>query len=226
MRSLPPAPAAPARALTRPARASGYGERAPEELSEKEQEQLVAEWEPEPLVPSVPKSVRANPDGAEVEITRVRGTRVWTADGPSAGLVNFGSFDFYNMATHPDILRVSHDTLDEYTLGSCGPRGFYGTFDLHVQLEQRLAAFSGCAEAITFSDAVSTPSSALPAFVKRGDVLVVDEGVHDAVLTGVMLSRARVCFFKHNDVVDLEKVLREVAEVDRKRGVKTGDVRR
>lgn len=48
---------------------------------------------------------------------------------------------------------------------------------------------------------------------------MVDEGVNDAVLAGVNLSRARIIFFKHNDMADLERILREVVATDRRRGL-------
>jgi serine palmitoyltransferase len=83
-----------------------------------------------------------------------------------------------------------------------------------LQLEQHLATFTNTDNAIMYSDGASTCSSTVAAFAKRGDLLVVDEGVYEPLLEGVMLSRANVKWFRHNDVDDLERVLQEVQTTD------------
>lgn len=42
------------------------------------------------------------------------------------------------------------ETVERYGVGSCGPRGFYGTFDVHLELEKALAGFMGQEEAIIY----------------------------------------------------------------------------
>ena len=61
--------------------------------------------------------------------------------------------------------------------------------------------------AIIYSDTVSTSSSVVPAFAKRGDLIVCDDGVASPILVGLRLSRAKIIYFKHNDMKDLERVL-------------------
>ena len=39
--------------------------------------------------------------------------------------------------------EICHNTIKKYGLGACGPRGFYGTIDVHLELEERLARFMG-----------------------------------------------------------------------------------
>ena len=57
-------------------------------------------------------------------------------------------------------------------VGSCGPPGFYGTIDVHIQLEKELSEFLGVEGAIIYSQGFSCISSAIPAFAKRGDIIV------------------------------------------------------
>ena len=73
----------------------------------------------------------------------------------------------------------------------------------------------GC-QSIMYSDGASTSSSTVAAFAKRGDLLVVDEGCFEGLLTGALLSRSNVRHFKHNDMADLERGLREIREEDRR----------
>lgn len=96
---------------------------------------------------------------------------------------------------------ASRQALSKYGCGSCGPRGFYGTIDVHLQLEKSISKFTGTDDAILYSDGASTISSTVAAFAKRGDLLVVDEGVYEPLVTGVTLSRANVKWFRHNDMV-------------------------
>lgn len=60
-------------------------------------------------------------------------------------------------------------------MGSCGPRGFYGTIDVHLHLEEALAKFMQHDAAIIYSFDIATVSSVIPAFLNRNDVLVIDE---------------------------------------------------
>jgi serine palmitoyltransferase len=80
-------------------------------------------------------------------------------------------------------------SLNKYGVGSCGPRGFYGTIDAHLQLESCMATFLQTDAAILYSDGASASTSTIAAFAKRGDLLIVDEGVHEALLVGVSSQR-------------------------------------
>lgn len=104
--------------------------------------------------------------------------------------------------------------VDHYGVGSCGPRGFYGTIDQHLFLEQALAEFIGAHEAIIYSDGAAATSSAIPAFAKKGDLLIVDEACFEPVMTGVNLSRSTVRYFRHNDMEDLRNVLEAIRRED------------
>ena len=97
--------------------------------------------------------------------------------------------------------QAAVEALERYGVGACGPRGFYGTIDPHLKLEEEISNFMGSEGAILYSDGASTVSSTVAAFCKRGDLLVVDEGVYEPVVAGVKLSRAYVKWYKHNDMV-------------------------
>jgi len=65
----------------------------------------------------------------------------------------------------------------------------------------------GSEDAILYSSSYCTISSAIPAFARRGDVIICDQGVSHSIHTGIVLSRATVHYFKHNDMADLERIL-------------------
>ncbi|KXZ44729.1 hypothetical protein GPECTOR_63g54 [Gonium pectorale] len=108
------------------------------------------------------------------------------------------------------IQAVSAATVEKYGVGSCGPRGFYGTIDVHLQLEAELAEHFGTEAAIMYSYDVATIASIIPAFANRKDIIVVDEFCSYPVQSGCTVSRARVATFRHNDVADLERVIQKL----------------
>ncbi len=184
-------------------------------LSRAEQDELIAEWQPEPLVPALT---------ARQEITLKNRVIVEDSSGKYLKLVgldkpvlNMSSFDFLNLASSETVKADSAAALKKYGCGSCGPRGFYGTIDAHLKFENDIASFLGTEQAISYSDSASAVSSAITAFAKRGDLLLVDEACSEAIRTGANLSRAQVQYYKHNSISDLRTKLMSVAEDDKKK---------
>jgi len=158
-------------------------------------------------------------------IEKIEGTKVKLV-GRKEMVVNFATFDFLGLGTRPETKEVSRSALLKYGCGSCGPRGFYGTIDTHLKIESEIAKFMGLPHAISYSDAASSLNSVVAAFAKRGDFIVADEGVNEALKTGISLSRSQVVFFKHNDMQDLARVLEEKAQYDTEKGRRPSDQRR
>ena len=86
-----------------------------------------------------------------------------------------------------------------------------------MDLENDIADFLGAESAIIYSQGFSTISSVIPAFCKRGDVIVADRGVNFAIQKGIQISRSTVRWFDHNDVNNLEEVLIAVEKERKKR---------
>lgn len=131
-------------------------------------------------------------------------------------MLNLSSYDFLNLASHPEAKETSRKALLKYGVGSCGPRGFYGTIDVHLDFEKAIAEHFGVQEAIAYSDGNSAVSSTITAFAKRGDLLLIDEACGEAIRTGANLSRAHVHYFKHNDVESLREIMASVAADDKR----------
>ena len=61
----------------------------------------------------------------------------------------------YIATSSSTILRkTALDALEHYGCGSCGPRGFYGTIDAHLEAEEVMSNFLGTEGAILYSDGV------------------------------------------------------------------------
>lgn len=91
--------------------------------------------------------------------------------------------------------------------------------DVHTQFERDLAEFLDMESAIIYAQSFSAVSSVIPAFAKRGDIIVADRGVNFAIHKGLQLSRSQIRWYAHGDMKDLERVLALVdREIKRKRG--------
>ena len=71
-------------------------------------------------------------------------------------------------------------------------------------------------EAISYSDGASAVSSAIPAFAKKGDLLLVDEACCEPILTGLNLSRGTVQSFRHNDMAHLQEIMQSIHDDDKR----------
>lgn len=81
-----------------------------------------------------------------------------------------------------------------------------------MKTEDDVSAFLGTAACIIYSQAFSTISSVIPAFSKRGDIIVADKAVSFAIRKGIQISRSKVHWYEHNDMEDLERVLAKVTK--------------
>ncbi|KOX78149.1 Serine palmitoyltransferase 1 [Melipona quadrifasciata] len=116
--------------------------------------------------------------------------------------------------------------IRKYGVGSCGPRGFYGTVDVHLELEERLANYTDTEEAVVYSYGFSTISSAIAAYCKRRDLVFVDEQVNFAIQKGLDASKTNIIYFKHNDANDLQNLLVKQAKIDEQNPKKATKIKR
>ncbi|KAI9106643.1 hypothetical protein K1719_022171 [Acacia pycnantha] len=172
-------------------------------LREKEIDELCDEWVPEPLIPPLSEEMQYEPpvlESAAGPHTMVNGREV----------INFASANYLGLIGHKKLLESCSSALGKYGVGSCSARGFYGTIDVHLDCEARIAKFLGTPDSILYSYGFSTMFSAIPAFSKKGDIIVVDEGVHWGIQNGLYLSRSTVVYFKHNDMDSLRETLGKI----------------
>ncbi|XP_044470420.1 long chain base biosynthesis protein 1-like isoform X1 [Mangifera indica] len=172
-------------------------------LTKKEIDELCAEWVPESLIPHITEEMQYEPpvlESAAGPHTIINGKEV----------VNFASANYLGLIGHEKLLESCTSALEKYGVGSCGPRGFYGTIDVHLDCEAKISKFLGTPDSILYSYGLSTMFSAIPCFCKKGDLIVVDEGVHWGIQNGLYLSRSTIVYFKHNDMESLQKTLERV----------------
>ncbi|KAL1852663.1 serine palmitoyltransferase component [Paecilomyces lecythidis] len=179
------------------------------ELSEREIDDLVEDWTPEPLV-GPPSSLEATEVERRTVLVGPTGPKSKLSNGRT--VTNLASYNFYNFNGNEALKEKAIQTLRNYGVGPCGPPGFYGTQDVHMKTEADVASYLGTAACIIYAQAFSTISSVIPAFSKRGDIIVADKGVSYAIRKGIQISRSTVRWYEHNDMEDLERVLAKVTK--------------
>ncbi|EER32615.1 conserved hypothetical protein [Candida tropicalis MYA-3404] len=178
-------------------------------FSAKEIDELCAEWEPSPLISNITPlenwELKSIP-----EITGHNGVHV-NLNGKE--VLNLASQDFLSLNENENVKEAARVEINYAGVGACGPPNFYGTQDVHVRLEEDLARYLDCEQAIIYGQDFVTAGSVIPAFLKRGDLCVVDSGVNIALQKALIVSRADIEWYDHNDIDHLEQILSQLKPV-------------
>ncbi len=121
----------------------------------------------------------------------------------------FGSNSYLGLTNHPKLKEAAINALKKYGTGASGSRLMNGNLDLHDELEEKLAEFTGKQTATVFSTGFQANVGTIPALVGRNDYLIIDEKSHASIIEGSRLAFAKTLKYKHNDVAALEKVLKK-----------------
>ncbi len=125
-------------------------------------------------------------------------------------VVMLGSNNYLGLTTDPRVKAAAIEALERYGTSVTGSRFLNGTLELHLELERRLAKFVGMEAALVFSTGYQTNVGTITAILGKGDYAILDKEAHACIVDGVMMSRGEMKRFKHNDVEDLERVLRSL----------------
>lgn len=126
--------------------------------------------------------------------------------------VMIGSNNYLGLTHDPRVMEAAKAAVDHYGTGCTGSRFLNGNLDIHETLEARLAAFVGKEAALCFSTGFFVNQGTLSALVGRSDVIYSDRENHASIVEGTQVALGDTLRYKHNDIEDLERILRNSRE--------------
>ncbi len=114
--------------------------------------------------------------------------------------LNFCSNDYLGLAGHPRLIEAWSRAAEKYGVGAGASPLVCGRFDVHAELEQALAEFTGRERALIFADGYQANLAVLSVLAaERRDRIIMDRLCHASLIDGALLSRARLLRFPHAD---------------------------
>jgi glycine C-acetyltransferase len=132
---------------------------------------------------------------------------VATFDGKE--VINLSSNNYLGLTTHPKLRRAAIDATRKYGVGSGAVRTITGTMKIHMELEEQIARFKKVEACVVFQSGFTANAGTVSAILGKEDLIISDELNHASIIDGCRLSRATIKVFKHKDIADCERVLKE-----------------
>jgi glycine C-acetyltransferase len=125
-------------------------------------------------------------------------------------VINLASNNYLGLTTHPKLCEAAIEAVRKYGAGSGAVRTISGTMTLHMQLEERIAAFKNVEACVVFQSGFAANAGTVSAILGPEDHIVSDELNHASIIDGCRLSRAKIHVFPHKDFAAAENILAEL----------------
>ena len=149
--------------------------------------------------------------------------------GSSVGLkekedvLNFCANNYLGLASNPEVIQKSKDSLDSFGFGMASVRFICGTQSIHKKLEQKISNFLGKEDTILYAAAFDANGGFFEPLFNDQDAIISDQLNHASLIDGIRLCKAQRFRYQHNDMDDLERQLK-LAEKLRNRIIVTDAV--
>jgi 8-amino-7-oxononanoate synthase len=120
-------------------------------------------------------------------------------------LLNLASYNYLGISYRPEVKEAAIEALRRYGLGASGSPILSGTFDVHVELSEAIAAFKDKEAAVLFPTGYSANVGFISAMMRAGDTIFCDQYSHASIVDGAILAKSKTVFFRHNNPMDLER---------------------
>ena len=144
--------------------------------------------------------------------------RLRVLQGPSAPrsvvdgkrVIMLCSNNYLNLSNHPKVKRAAREAVKTHGAGSGSVRPIAGNMDIHEELERRIARFKRREAALFYMSGFAGNAGLISQLAGEGDAILTDELNHGSIIDGVRLTKAQRVIYRHCDVGDLERALKEV----------------
>ncbi len=157
----------------------------------------------------------------EIPNSRIRKLRTWAPGKRSSELIgedenknqitliDLASNDYLDLARHPLLIEAARHTLETDGVGSGGSRFITGSRNIHQKLETKLAEWLDREIVLIYPSGFQANLAAVLALSDRHTPVICDRLIHHSLLVGVKASGAKLFRFKHNNLSELEKLLKK-----------------
>jgi len=139
-------------------------------------------------------------------------------------VINLASNNYLGLCDHPKLREAAIAATNKYGVGSGAVRTIAGTMKIHIELEEKIAAFKGVEACVVFQSGFTANAGTVSSILGKEDFILSDELNHASIIDGARLSRAKVKVFRHKDVAHCEELLKEVQNEPGKKLVITDGV--
>ncbi|HYF91727.1 MAG TPA: glycine C-acetyltransferase [Symbiobacteriaceae bacterium] len=139
-------------------------------------------------------------------------------------VINLSSNNYLGLADDPRLKQAMVEATQKWGAGSGAVRTIIGTMTIHNDLERKLAEFKHTEAAVVFQSGFTCNSGVIPVLVSDGDAIISDELNHASIIDGCRLTKAVIHRYKHSDMTDLARVLKETDGQYRRRLIITDGV--
>ena len=140
-------------------------------------------------------------------IVTPQGADIKVRDGKE--VINFCANNYLGLSGHPDLTKSCKEGLDKHGFGMSSVRFICGTQDIHKELEKQVSTFLGTDDTILYSSCFDANGGLFETLLDKECVVISDELNHASIIDGIRLCKAERKRFKHAEMTDLEKHLKE-----------------
>lgn len=127
-------------------------------------------------------------------------------------VLNFCANNYLGLSSHPRVVAAAKQTLETHGFGMSSVRFICGTQDIHKELEQSIADFHHTEDTILYAAAFDANGGAFEPILSNEDAIISDQLNHASIIDGIRLTKATRKRYKHSDMADLERCLKETQD--------------
>jgi 8-amino-7-oxononanoate synthase len=127
-------------------------------------------------------------------------------------ILMLGSNNYLGLTFHPKVIAAAKKAIDEYGTSPTGSRLINGTLKIHLELEDKLAAFMRRPAALCFSTGMQTNLGSISSLIGRNDIVITDKDDHASIVDACRLGFGETKRFMHADLEQLEHILEKLPD--------------
>ncbi len=127
-------------------------------------------------------------------------------------VVNLCSNNYLGLCDVPDVVEAVRQGAAKYGAGTSSVRFICGTWDVHRELEDRIADFLETEASVTYTSCWNANEGLFAPLLAPEDALISDELNHASIIDGIRLCKAERHIYRHMDMNSLEDALRKTRD--------------